>query len=195
MHTTRVYIYAIAFIFLAGAGYALLHNSLTTRQPTPLADEKNIEYTIDGKRIKLTHGVSQLPIVPGSSSRLIMRYFGNELRTDLDDDGREDVVFLLTQESGGSGVYFYVVAARNTPNGYIGSDGYLLGDRVAPQTTELSQHPNHKHVVVVNYADRAPGEPMSAMPSMGKSVYLKLDIPTNQWGIVVPDFEGESQRP
>ena len=39
----------------------------------------------------------------------------------------------------------------------------------------------------------APGEPMTAQPSVGKSVYLKLDPATMQFGIVEPNFEGESR--
>ena len=34
---------------------------------------------------------------------------------------------------------------------------------------------------------------MTEQPSVGKSVYLKLDSATMQWGIVEPDFEGESR--
>ena len=144
---------------------------------------------IEGQRIRLADGDPS----PGSASRVITRYFGNELRTDLNDDGREDVVFLLTQQRGGSGTWFYAVAALNTEAGYLGSDGYLLGDRVVPQTTLVSRNPRHKNVIVVNYADRRPGEPMTAQPSLGKTVYLKLDAANARWGVVVPGFEGESR--
>lgn len=99
---------------------------------------------------------------------------------------------LLPQETGGSGTTYYAVAALNTEAEYIGSDGYLLGDRIAPQSTNVSQNPRHKNVIVFNYAERAPGEPMSTQPSVGKSVYLKIDPKTMQWGIVESDFEGES---
>jgi len=156
-------------------------------------DYKNGTYLIDGREVTLTAGVSESESTPGSASKTVTRYFGNELRTDLNDDGREDVVFLLTQETGGSGIFYYAVAALNTPEGYVGSDGYLLGDRIAPQSTNVSENPRHKNVIVVNYADRAPGEPMTAQPSVGKSAYLKLDEPRMQWGIVVADFEGESR--
>ncbi len=121
------------------------------------------------------------------------KYFGNELVTDLNNDGRDDIVFLITHQPGGSGTFYYAVAALNTENGYTGSQGYFLGDRIAPQTTELSQNPRHKNVVVVNYADRNPGEPMTTQPSAGKSAYIKLDIENMQWGIVEPDFEGEAE--
>lgn len=157
------------------------------------ADHKNAEYVIDGKPVKLVNGVAETEAAPGSASKVITRYFGNELRTDLDADGREDVAFILTQETGGSGTFFYAVAALNREEGYLGSDGYLLGDRISPQSTNVSQNPRHKNVVVFNYAERALGEPMTASQSIGKSVYLKINPETVQWGIVEPDFEGESR--
>jgi hypothetical protein len=157
------------------------------------SDYKNAEYIIEGQQIKLENGLAETEVAPSSASKIITRYFGNELKTDLNGDGREDVAFLITQETGGSGTFFYVVGALNTENGYIGSDGYLLGDRIAPQNINVSQNPNHKYVIVANYADRALGEPMTTQPSMGKSAYLKLDVERMQWGIVIPDFEGESR--
>lgn len=155
-----------------------------------VSDPKNATYSIDGTAVTLTNGLSEVE-VPGAGARVVTRYFGNELYTDLNDDGREDVVFLLTQETGGSGTFFYAVAAINTEEGFIGSDGYLLGDRIAPQTTHERQDPTHKNVVVVNFADRYPDEPMTTRPSLGKSAYLKLDD-TNHWAIVEPDFPGEA---
>lgn len=137
------------------------------------------KYMIEGQSVQLNEGGT--------------RYFGNDLKTDLNGDGREDVVFLITQQTGGSGTFYYVVSALNTKDGYVGSDGYFLGDRIAPQTTEVSQNPKHKYVIVVNYAERKTGEPMTTQPSVGKSVYLKLDPTTMQWGIVEPNFEGESR--
>lgn len=154
---------------------------------------KDATYSIDGTAITLVNGVAEIEAAPGSASKITTRYFGNELATDLDGDGREDTVLLLTQETGGSGVFFYAVAALSTEEGYIGSDGYFLGDRIAPQTTEVSRNPRHKNVIVVNYAERAAGEPMTARPSVGKSAYLKLDRESMRWGVVEPDFEGEAR--
>ena len=73
-------------------------------------------------------------------------------------------------------------------SGLVGSQGVLLGDRIAPQTTELRAD----GVVVVSYADRAPGESFATPPSVGKSIWLKLDPATLQFGEVVQDFEGEA---
>lgn len=156
-------------------------------------DYKDATYMIDGQQIKLHDGVATTEAAPGSAAQIVTRYFGNELKTDLNGDGFDDIVFLLTQERGGSGTFFYVVAALKTDKGYVGSDGFLLGDRIAPQSTNVSQNPKQRYVIVVNYADRAPNEPMTSRPSVGKSAYLKLDTETMQWGIVVPNFEGESR--
>jgi Heat shock protein len=107
---------------------------------------------------------------------------------DLNGDGRDDVVFLLTQEGEGSGTFFYVVAALATDAGYIGSEGVLLGDRIAPQTTESGTG----KIVVVNYAVRAPGEPFTTLPSIGKSIWLLFDPASMQFGEVAQNFEGEA---
>jgi hypothetical protein len=161
-------------------------------QPPVTPSYKNISYLIDGQSVELNDGYSESLISPGSAAKVTTRYFGNELFTDLDGDGDDDVAFILTQETGGSGTFYYAVAAINTENGYLGSDGYLLGDLIAPQSTNVSQNPRHKNVVVFNYAIRAEGEPMTTQPSVGKSVYLKIVPETIEWGIVEPDFEGES---
>lgn len=153
---------------------------------------KEATYIIDGHSVTLKNGVSEVAVDPGSASKIITRYFGNEVKHDLDGDGREDVAFLLTQEMGGTGTFYYVVAALNTPTGYVGSYGLFLGDRIAPQTTEMSRNPEHQNVVLVNYADRKPGESFATQPSEGKSIWLKLDPDTMQFGEVVQNFEGEA---
>ncbi len=181
-----------AAALLVGGFFALNSYIYEEKQAVATEDYKDAEYVIEGKRIKLENGVAETEAAPGSATKTITRYFGNEVKTDINQDGREDVAFLLTQERGGSGTFFYVVAALNTGRGYIGSSGLLLGDRIAPQTTEVSWNPNHKGVIVVNYADRAEGEPMTARPSMGKSIWLKLDAEAMQWGEVAQNFEGEA---
>ena len=106
------------------------------KQTAGAADPKNAEYMIEGERVKLKNGITETAAAPDSASKVVTRYFGNEFVLDLNDDGREDTVFLLTQETGGTGTFYYVVAALNTERGYIGSEALLLGDRVAPQITE-----------------------------------------------------------
>ena len=158
-----------------------------------LADSpQNATYTIDGVAVTLVAGEAVTELTVDGVEQTVTTYFGNEVEVDLNSDSREDIVFLLTQSTGGSGTFFYVVAALNTEAGWQGSQGFLLGDRIAPQTTELSQNPNHQNVIVVNYMDRAANELMTEQPSVGSSVWLKLDTETLSWGTVEQNFPGEA---
>jgi hypothetical protein len=181
----RISILAAGGLAIATGAPGLLGGCAPRDQQTDAADYKNAEYVIEGRRIKLNGGVAESEAAPGSASKIVTRYFGNEIEHDLNGDGRDDVVFLLTHETGGSGVFYYVVAALDTEQGYVGSHGLLLGDRIAPQTTEIGTN----GVVTVNYADRAPGESFSTRPSVGKSIRLLLDAETLQFGEVVQDFD------
>ncbi|MBP6911715.1 MAG: META domain-containing protein [Candidatus Pacebacteria bacterium] len=181
----------IPFIVLAlivVVGIVYMNKDTDTVQEISANDYKNITYSIDGNEVSLVDGVSEVESAPGSSSKIVTTYFGNEIEKDFNGDGREDVAFLVTQNTGGSGTFFYVVGAVNTEKGYVGSQAVLLGDRIAPQTTESG--PGNS--ILVNYLDRAPGEPMTEKPSVGKSIQLLLDTDTMQFGEVAQDFEGEA---
>lgn len=149
---------------------------------------KDATYVIAGTPVTLKNGASEIESAPDSATKITTRYFGNEVTHDFDGDGREDVAFLLRQEAGGTGVFYYVVAALNKEQGYVGSHGLLLGDRVAPQTTEMGKG----NIIIVNYADRKAGESFATSPSVGKSIWLLLDPKTMQFGEVEQNFEGEA---
>jgi heat shock protein HslJ len=172
----------------SAATYLLLAGAVLPGCYRPSLDQLDAEYVIDGRRIHLVDGLSEIEAAPGSATRIVTRHFGNELRKDLDRDGREDIVFLITQEPGGTGTFYYVVAALATEGGYRGSQGLLLGDRIAPQTTESGRD----GIVIVNYTDRAPGEPFTAEPTIGKSIWLLFNPATMQFGEVTKDFAGEA---
>ena len=164
----------------------------------PTADYKNISYIINGQSVTLTDGLGEAELAPDSVMKSTTRYFGNEIRHDLNDDGHEDVVFLLTQDQGGSGIFFYVVAALYTPSGYVGSQAFFLGDRIAPQSINIDEGTTtrgtaRENVLVVNFATRGQDEPLTNTPTIGKSVWIKLGPTTMQFGEVVPNFEGESR--
>lgn len=99
-----------------------------------------------------------------------VQYFGNEAWADLNGDGTDDVVFLLTQDNGGSGTFYYVVAALSDTQEYKGTNAVFLGDRIAPQTTEI----RNDGTIIVNYTTRKDNEPMTTQPRIGVSRYLKI---------------------
>ncbi len=154
---------------------------------TIITDPHDAKYTINEEEIVLVNGVSYTKI-PGATATTTTTYFGNDITGDFNQDGTQDLAFLVTQTNGGSGTFYYLVAKLNKVAGAVGSYGVLLGDRIAPQSTTLGTN----NTIVVNYADRKPGEPFTTKPSVGKSIILKFDPMTNQFGEVVKDFEGEA---
>jgi hypothetical protein len=132
-------------------------------------DYKNSTYTIEGQQVTLVNGYAAVPAAPGSASETITKYFGDESVGDLNGDGLPDIAFILTQSNGGSGTFYYVVAALKTANGYQGTNAVFLGDRIAPQTTEISAGE-----LAVNYADRRPSDPMTMTPSVGVTKHLRV---------------------
>ncbi|MDO8552653.1 MAG: Gmad2 immunoglobulin-like domain-containing protein [bacterium] len=151
------------------------------------ADYKNAMYLIAGKPITLVDGKAEIAAAPGSESKEIVAIFGEPIFKDLDRDGDDDVLFLLTKDSGGSGTFYYVAVAVNENGLYKGTNAMFLGDRIAPQTIGFQEGR-----AVVNFAVRAPEESFAVAPHIGKSVWIHLDAKKFEIGEWVKDFEGEA---
>ena len=137
------------------------------------SDPQNATYTIEGQAVTLVDGVAEKELAPGSASKQVTSYFGNEVEIDLNSDGLMDSAFLLTQDSGGSGTFFYVAAAVNGKEGYTGTNAILLGDRIAPQSTFID--PDNPAQFIVSYGEIPAGEPMSSEPTQMVSRTFKLE--------------------
>ncbi len=129
-------------------------------------DPRNETYLIEKKSVTLIDGYNEAMITPVSAAKQITRYFGNEATGDFNNDGKEDVAFLLTQQGGGSGVFYYIAVDLG---GIGGTNALMLGDRIAPQTTEFKNG-----LINVNYAERNMDEPFTVAPSIGLSNYYKI---------------------
>jgi heat shock protein HslJ len=103
------------------------------------------------------------------------RYFGNEAKGDIDGDGVEDRAFIITEDNGGSGTFYYVTVALKTPTKEVFAGKVLLGDRIAPQTTSIQDG-----IITVNYADRGPSDSFVVAPSIGKSLRVAYNKETGQ---------------
>jgi hypothetical protein len=136
-------------------------------------DPQNATYLIEGQPVTLVNGMAEQAAAPGSAAKQVTRYFGNAVDLDLNGDGRVDSGFLLTQERGGSGIFYYAAAALNTVDGYLGTNTILLGDRIAPQSTTIDPH--NPAQFIVNYADRPAGAPMTSPPTVGVSRTFKVE--------------------
>jgi len=178
----KIILIIITIIIMGWIGYSVYKSSITPEQNLA-ADAKNAVYIIEGEEFTLVNGRAEKEIAPGSASKIITLYFGNDATGDLNGDGRNDVAFLLTQNSGGSGTFYYVAVALNTEKGYQGINAILLGDRIAPQTTEIQGGK-----IIVNYAERRIDEAMVTPPSIGITKQFALD------GATLKDITSEEAK-
>jgi hypothetical protein len=169
-HNQRMKRITITLVVLIAVGAGIY---LLARTPARQAsfDGKNSTFTVDGNPVTLVNGIAETSAVPGSALKIVTRYFGNEAAGDLDGDNLEDAAFLVTQETGGSGLFYYAVVALKTKEGYKTTNAFLIGDRIAPQSSYI---PANSRELQVNYAERKPGEPMTAQPSVGAVKLLKV---------------------
>lgn len=123
---------------------------------------RSATYRIEGRSYTLSDGSFE-----GDES---VTMFGEPVFGDIDGDYDDDAVVLLVYESGGSGTFIYAAAALKTDDGWRGTNAVLLGDRIAPQGVTI-----RNRLIAANYAERAPGEPMTAEPSVGTSAYLTFE--------------------
>jgi hypothetical protein len=161
---------AIAVIPREGAKFIQAGKERIPIAPSaPSADLLNAIFTIERQEVRLIDGYHEKQAAPGSATKIKTMVFGQPVKGDLDGDGDEDAGLFILHTPGGSGTFYYVAVALNRNGDYRGTNGVLLGDRIAPQTIQISNG-----VVVANYADRRPDEPMAARPSVGKTKYLTL---------------------
>jgi hypothetical protein len=170
----KIILIIIAIIILGGIGYfyyqsTRVKSSIITPEKNFTVDPQNATYQISSKEITLVNGKAETEMATGSTGKIITQYFGNEVKADLNGDGKEDVAFLLTQDSGGSGIFFYAAAVLGNGEKGIGTKAVFIGDRIAPQNTEFKNG-----MIIANFAERQPGEPFSAAPSVGVSKYFKI---------------------
>lgn len=183
-----VIVFSALLAVVLGGVYWLVSQSGEGSEQSIKSDHKNATYTIQGVPVTLVDGIAEVPSAPGGASKTVTRYFGNEVVKDMNGDGKDDITFVVTQETGGSGVFYYLVTAVHTDGGYTGSSALYIGDRIAPQATESGP----ERSVIVNYADRNSGEDFSVPPSLGKSMHVLLNPDTFELAQWVVDFEGES---
>ncbi|MFA4998668.1 MAG: hypothetical protein WC514_01480 [Candidatus Paceibacterota bacterium] len=132
----------VLLIIITGLGYWIYQSKIgkpSTVSPEQkiTIDPKNATYLIENEEVTLVNGRSEKEIVPDSASKAITQYFGNEVKADFNGDGTEDVAFILTQNSGGSGTFYYVAAVLDLKDGYKGTNAILLGDRIAHRQPSL----------------------------------------------------------
>jgi len=142
---------------------------------------RNSTFTLDGANVTLINGKSEVAVATDSATLIKTNYFGNEVFGDLNDDGKADLAFLISQDGGGSGIFYYVIVALNNADNrvddsgsaqseYIMTNAIFIGDRISPQSTNINDGR-----LYVNFADRKSEEAMTMEPSVGVSKIFSID--------------------
>jgi hypothetical protein len=167
LKTRMILIAALALTFVMSACAAIA-------QPTPsltLDALKNAEYNSDlpaAKKAKLTNGVYEEELAPGSASKLNIRLADPYAIGDLNGDGAADAAVVLAANTGGSGVFTTLAAVVNDggkPKHVASAD---LGDRTVIKSISITNG-----IIVLNLVTHAPSDPMCC-PSQNETQKFKL---------------------
>lgn len=173
----KVILIIIALVVVGALGYWIYKSrSLpeTSEKETPqnekaTFDPLNATYTIEGELYTLVNGKSEKEIIPGAAAKSITIVWDTPVSGDINSDGINDAAMIVTNNTGGSGTFYYVVAALRNPqtDRTIGTNAILLGDRIAPENISINED-----VILVNYANRRPEDSMITPPSVGVSKWI-----------------------
>jgi hypothetical protein len=108
--------------------------------------------------------------IPDSSAKIVTDVWTVSPTGNLDGIGGEDAAVIVTQTTGGTGTFYYLAAALGGTAGYRGTNALFIGDRIAPQNVSIDAGQ-----VLVNYADRNPGESFAVRPSLGVTLYAFIE--------------------
>ena len=127
-------------------------------------DPLNHSYLIEKEKVTLRDGHAREKI-PGTTAVIISEIIRRPVYADLTGDGINEAVSIVMQHTGGTGTFYYLVAA--------GSDrlieSYFLGDRINIVSLKVL-----KDTITVQYLDRSDTQPMAMKPSVRSSKDFKL---------------------
>ena len=127
-------------------------------------------YYFDGVRYDMNKGIAQTQQNGVMSTAFA---FGAPLSVDLNDDGVNDEVFMTISEPGDGRSLYYLVGAVRLEKGIVGTEGFLLGDRIGVVPNPLSVSANGE--VIVTYGTRKDGEGLDAPPTQIVEKKFTLD--------------------
>lgn len=126
---------------------------------------KNATYSIEGRDVTLVNGMSEVAAALGSAAQVTTQTTSHMAEGDLQQGtgATRDGAVVLTQNTGGSGIFYYVGAVvQQSGQIYVAADNtYLLGDRVVIKKIMIDGRMIH-----VTYMDRNATDPMTTEPSV-----------------------------
>ena len=163
----------VAVIAIFGVVLAASACSLIS-QPAPaltLDALKNAEYNSDlpaAKKAKLTNGVYEEVLVPGSASKLNIHLIDQYAIGDLNGDGAADAAVILAANAGGSGVFTTLAAVVNDNGKPRHAASADLGDRTQVKSVSIVSG-----IINLELVTHSPSDPMCC-PTQNETQKFKL---------------------
>ena len=162
-------IFGLVLIVAVASTYFIVRDNPSGKTGNPVVNEggelrrdpSNATFTFDGEAVTLSNGKSEEAVAPGSAlveETLLLDKFAYG---DINADGKEDTVLLLTRYGAGSGVFIYLAGFVSGPVTYRGTEAIFIGDRVTPESISINGS-----TVTVKYLDRKSDEAFAAEPTV-----------------------------
>jgi len=162
----------IYLIVIVAVGFGIYyfvnyHSSSSPAGPVKIAsdtthpDPSNATFQFDDGPITLKKGTATTNLTPNGELSQETDLTDNIAYGDLNNDSKNDAVFLLIQTSPGTGVFFNIAAYVSGVVNYKGTNAIFLGDRVTPKSISIKNG-----IVTVTYLDRTASEAMTDEPTL-----------------------------
>jgi len=131
---------------------------------------QNATYVIDESQFELLEGESIKKPLDSTESAETVALHGEPAYGDIDGDGDDDALVILTYQSGGSGTFYYGAIAWYERGTYTGTDTILLGDRIAVGTYEIRGGIGH-----IEYRTHREEEAFVDEPTLSQTIKVGLN--------------------
>lgn len=131
---------------------------------------QNATYVIDESQFELLEGESVKKPLYSTESTETVTLYGEPAYGDIDGDGDDDALVILTYQSGGSGTFYYGALAWYERGTYTGTDTVLLGDRIAVDTYEIRGGIGH-----IEYRTYREDETFVDEPTLSQAIKVELN--------------------
>lgn len=165
----------VAYVAFMGRAAQAPIDLSTLTTPLPIAplpsSPLNSTIQIENTEVTLAEGSAETDI-PDSSAQALTKVVGEPVYGDVNDDGVDDAVFVITHSEGGTGTFYYVATALKSDLGYLGTNAVLLGDRIAVETVKVANG-----VIKVHLKTRGEGQSFADTPIVPETKYVVLMYP------------------
>lgn len=115
------------------------NESQSKPRPSKSDDPIDATYLIDSQPVALNRGVGlRSPVAGQALNAQRIRVLGRPLFDDLDKDGDDDAVLLLSLDSAGQSPRYFIGSALRSKSGFVDGNSLYLGDGISQPTLTLS---------------------------------------------------------